>query len=117
MFPVSDVIPSRTTPFVTISLIGLNALASFYQLTLSPPDLQQFFRPLRRRAGESVVVVGRDAHVSPRRLAARVGNMLYLWIFGDNVEDRVGHSKYILFYLGCGAVAALGRSPWPHRPS
>ena len=39
-----------------------------------------------------------------------LGNMLYLWIFGDNVEDRLGHGRFLLFYLGCGATAALGQA-------
>ena len=39
-----------------------------------------------------------------------LGNMLYLWIFGDNVEDRLGHGRFLLFYLGCGAAAALGQA-------
>ena len=43
-----------------------------------------------------------------------VGNMLYLWIFGDNVEDRLGHGLYLVFYLGCGAVAA-SRKCWCSR--
>ena len=39
-----------------------------------------------------------------------LGNMLYLWIFGDNVEDRIGHGRFIVFYLLCGAVAALAQT-------
>jgi len=110
MFPVSDVIPSRTTPVVTISLIALNALAFLYELTLSDPDLQ--------RVVQIYGVV--PAHLVPASVLTSMflhggwlhflGNMLYLWIFGDNVEDRLGHGRYLLFYLGCGAAAALGQA-------
>jgi membrane associated rhomboid family serine protease len=109
MFPVSDVIPSRTTPFVTVTLIVLNALAFVYELTLDDADLQAvvlshgvvpayFSWP---SVVTSMFLHGGWLHV--------LGNMLYLWIFGDNVEDRFGHGRFALFYLGCGAAAALGQ--------
>ena len=106
MFPISDVIPSRTTPFVTIGLIALNALAFFYELRLSDAELDR----LARTAGivpaafapvdilTSMFLHGGWLHF--------VGNMLYLWIFGDNVEDRFGHVRFLIFYIACGAVAA-----------
>jgi membrane associated rhomboid family serine protease len=108
MFPVSDVIPSRTTPFVTITLIVLNALAFLYALTLSERDLQQFVEAYGvvpaslswPSVVSSLFLHGGWLHV--------LGNMLYLWIFGDNVEDRMGHGRFVLFYLGCGTAAALG---------
>jgi membrane associated rhomboid family serine protease len=110
MFPVSDVIPSRTTPIVTISLIALNALAFLYELTLGDRDLQRF-----------VLTYGVvPASLTPLSILTSMflhggwlhfgGNMLYLWIFGDNVEDRMGHGRFLLFYLGCGAAAALGQA-------
>src|SRR5262245_26432939 len=107
MFPVSDVIPSRTTPYVTIGIITLNALAFIYQLTLSDRELQVLI--------DSYGVV--PAFFSWTSLVTSMflhsgwvhvlGNMLYLWIFGDNVEDHLGHLRYLVFYLGCGSVAAL----------
>jgi len=110
MFPVSDVIPSRTTPYVTISLITLNALAFLYELTLSEPDLQLFALSYGvvpasfswPAALTSMFLHGGWLHF--------LGNMLYLWIFGDNVEDRLGHGRYVLFYLSCGAAAAVGQA-------
>lgn len=109
MFPVSDVIPSRTTPYVTIGLIGLNALAFLYELQLSDAALQQVVmeRGVVPAAFNwpsvltSMFLHGGWVHF--------LGNMLYLWIFGDNVEDRLGHGMYVLFYAGCGAVAALSQ--------
>jgi membrane associated rhomboid family serine protease len=109
MFPVSDVIPSRTTPVVTVTLIALNAVAFLYELTLGERELQWFV--------QSYGVV--PAHFSSLAVVTSMflhggwlhflGNMLYLWIFGDNVEDRLGHGRFVLFYLGCGAAAALGQ--------
>ena len=110
MFPVADVIPSRRTPVVTIGLIALNALAFFFELTLSEPELQQFVQLYGVVPGDfrwlsvltSMFLHGGWLHV--------LGNMLYLWIFGDNVEDRLGHVGYLLFYLFCGAAAAMGQA-------
>ncbi len=109
MFPVSDVIPSRTTPYVTISLIVFNALAFLYELTLSDRDLQQFvelYGVVPASLSWSSVVTSLFLHGGWLHV---LGNMLYLWIFGDNVEDRMGHGRFVLFYLGCGAAAALGQ--------
>ena len=108
MIPLRDVIPSRTVPYLTVSIIILNALAWFYELGLPREDLpvflQQFgvvpayFAPPTLIS--SMFLHGSWSHV--------LGNMWYLWIFGDNVEDRVGHGRFIAFYLLCGIVAALG---------
>ena len=107
MFPVSDVIPSRTVPFVTVSLIIVNLAVFVYQLLLPPPGLDLFI------AHYAVVpawfwlpslVTSQFLHGGWLHV---LGNMLYLWIFGDNVEDRLGHGRYLFFYLGAGAAAAL----------
>jgi membrane associated rhomboid family serine protease len=109
MFPVSDVIPSRTTPYVTIGLIGINTLAFLYELQLSDASLQQMVLELGvipAAFSWPTVVTSMFLHGGWLHF---LGNMLYLWIFGDNVEDRLGHGAYVLFYLGCGAAAALGQ--------
>ncbi len=109
MFPVSDVIPSRTTPVVTISLIALNAFAFLYELTLNDADLQWFVQSygvVPAHFSWPAVVTSMFLHGGWLHV---LGNMLYLWIFGDNVEDRLGHGLFVLFYLGCGAAAALGQ--------
>ena len=109
MFPLRDVIPSRTTPVVTFSLIALNTLAFFYQLSLA------------ERVNEFVFTWGLvPAYFSWITLVSSMflhggflhfaGNMLYLWIFGDNVEDRMGHGRFLTFYLLCGAAAALAQT-------
>src|ERR1700730_16120262 len=109
MIPIRDVIPSRTIPYITVTIIGLNAVAWLFELGLPPETAQGFltrsglvpadFRPLTLVT--SMFLHGSWMHV--------IGNMWYLWIFGDNVEDRVGHGRFIFFYLLCGIAAALGQ--------
>jgi membrane associated rhomboid family serine protease len=109
VFPVSDVIPSRTTPYVTVGLIALNALAFLFELQLSRPELQLFvqtFGVVPAYFTWPTLITSAFLHEGWLHL---LGNMLYLWIFGDNVEDQLGHVGYLLFYLGCGAAAALGQ--------
>ena len=110
MFPLSDVIPSRTTPFVTMTLIALNAVAFLFELTLPEYELQLFvqsFGVVPAHFDWGSVVTSLFLHGGWLHF---LGNMLYLWIFGDNVEDRLGHGLYIVFYLFCGAAAALGQA-------
>ena len=108
MIPLRDVIPSRTFPFITITIIVLNALAWLFELSLDPGQLQQFLYVYG--------VVPADFHV-PTLFTSMflhggwmhvIGNMWYLWIFGDNVEDRFGHFRYVIFYLLCGVAASAG---------
>jgi membrane associated rhomboid family serine protease len=109
MFPVSDVIPSKTTPYVTVGLIGLNAVVFLYELQLTRPELQLFaqvFGVVPAYFSWPTVFTSMFLHEGWLHL---FGNMLYLWIFGDNVEDRLGHFGYLVFYLACGTAAALGQ--------
>ena len=109
MIPLRDVIPSRTTPYITVTIIVLNALAWFLELSLPRDVLPVFLQvygvvPAQLHALTlltSMFLHGSWMHV--------IGNMWYLWIFGDNVEDRVGHGRFIVFYLLCGIAAALGQ--------
>src|SRR6266536_2875678 len=108
MIPLRDIIPSRTTPYVTISLISLNVLVFLYELSLGRAvDAFTLYWGLVPAAFSWVTVFtsmflhGGLLHVA--------GNMLYLWIFGDNVEDRLGHGRFIVFYLLCGMAAAFGQ--------
>jgi membrane associated rhomboid family serine protease len=110
MFPVADVIPSRTTPVVTITLIALNALGFLFEITLSEPQLRllvQSFGVVPAAFDWVAVLTSMFLHGGWLHF---LGNMLYLWIFGDNVEDRLGHGWYLAFYLACGAAAALGQA-------
>jgi membrane associated rhomboid family serine protease len=109
MFPVSDVIPSKTTPYVTIGLVILNAAVFLYELQLTRPELQlvaQVFGVVPAYFSWPTLFTSMFLHEGWLHL---FGNMLYLWIFGDNVEDRLGHFGYLVFYLACGATAALGQ--------
>ena len=109
MIPLRDVIPSRTTPYITVTIIVLNVLAWLFELAL-PPDVRTLFLQVYG-------VVPADFHATTLITSMFLhggwmhvlGNMWYLWIFGDNVEDRLGHGRFIVFYLLCGVIAALGQ--------
>src|SRR5258705_4380713 len=109
MIPLRDIIPSRTTPVVTIALIAVNVLVFLYELSLGRAvDAFTLYWVLEPAAFSWVTVLtsmflhGGVLHVA--------GNMLYLWIFGDNVEDRMGHGRFLVFYLLCGVAAALAQT-------
>jgi membrane associated rhomboid family serine protease len=109
MIPLRDIIPSRTTPVVTIALIAINVLVFLYELSLGRAvDAFTLYWGLVPAAFSWVAVLtsmflhGGIMHVA--------GNMLYLWIFGDNVEDRMGHGRFLVFYLLCGTAAALAQT-------
>lgn len=111
MFPIGDDNHgARGVPVVTVGLIAVNVLVYLYQLTLSLPDLQSFIvtygaipAEIERGADlytllTSMFVHGGFAHIA--------GNMLFLWIFGDNIEQRFGPILYLLFYVGTGLAAS-----------
>ena len=109
MIPLRDVIPSRTTPVVTLALIGLNVIVFLHELLLPSADLQRFYFTAGLIPADfhwpavltSMFVHSGWVHVG--------GNLLTLWIFGDNVEDRMGHGRFLAFYLGAGVLAALAQ--------
>src|SRR3979409_965471 len=109
MIPLRDVIPSRTTPYITITIIVLNALAWLFELSLPHDVMNEFltiYGVVPADFSPPTLITSMFLHGSWLHV---IGNMWYLWIFGDNVEDRVGHGRFIVFYLLCGAVAALGQ--------
>ncbi|HEX6199963.1 MAG TPA: rhomboid family intramembrane serine protease [Thermoanaerobaculia bacterium] len=120
MIPLRDDEPSHSKPVVTIVLIAVNVAFFLYELSLGP-RLQEFlmsaaFVPARMFDGGapgggglqlggallSMFLHGGWAHIG--------GNMLFLWIFGDNVEDRLGHLRFIVFYLACGLAATYAQA-------
>jgi membrane associated rhomboid family serine protease len=107
MIPLSDVIPSRTTPVVTVTLIVVNALVFLYEQALSEPFLREFVASYALIPAEFSVAALFTSQFQHAGWMHILSNMLYLWIFGDNVEDRLGHVRFILFYLGAGAAAAI----------
>jgi membrane associated rhomboid family serine protease len=116
MIPLRDVIPSRSTPVVTISIIVLNGLVFAYQLSLGASG-QAFIFAHGLVPSEFSLITLLTSMFLHGGLMHVGGNMLYLWIFGDNVEDRMGHARFIVFYLLCGAAAALAQT-WanPNSP-
>src|ERR1041385_424394 len=104
MIPLRDIIPSRTTPVVTISLIAINVLVFLYELSLGRAvDAFTLYWGLVPAAFSWVAVfTSMFLHGGLLHIA---GNMLYLWIFGDNVEDTLGPVLYLFFYLFCGLAA------------
>ena len=109
MIPLRDVIPSRTTPWVTIGLIALNILVFIREITLPAEALDDFIRTFGLIPAEfSWISLATSMFVHAGWLHAG-SNLLCLWIFGDNVEDRLGHGRYLIFYLLAGGCAAWGR--------
>ena len=109
MIPLRDVIPSRTTPGVTIAIIALNALVFAYEFSLGS-EVNEFiigYGLIPAAFSWATLVTSMFLHGGFFHFA---GNMLYLWIFGDNVEDRMGHGRFVAFYLLCGTAAALAQT-------
>ena len=109
MFPISDVIPSRRTPVVTIGLIVLNTLAFLYELSLSDVELDRLVRAAGTVPADFSALDAVTSLFLHGGWLHFLGNMLYLWIFGDNVEDSFGHVRFLLFYVFCGAAAAIAQ--------
>ena len=115
MIPVRDEIRTRETPVVNYLLIAVNVLVFLLMLSMSDTSLEAFFYehamiPANYMDGSVSFGDVMDIFTSMfmhAGLAHIGGNMIYLWIFGDNVEDRVGHGRYLIFYLVGGLVADL----------
>jgi len=121
MFPISDDNPSHIRPYVTWGFIGLCVLVFFWQASLgSEAGETAVFRlgmiPARvfgyAEPGPELAVVPAWATIFTSMFMHGGwmhlgGNMLFLWIFGDNIEDSMGHFRFAVFYLLCGAAAAL----------
>jgi len=113
--PLNDNNPTRITPYVTYGLIGLNVFIFLYEMSLAPPALEQFIRTwgvvpaeLTARANQEWITLFSSQFLHGGILHLG-GNMLYLWVFGNNIEDKLGHARFTFFYLSCGALAALAQ--------
>jgi membrane associated rhomboid family serine protease len=109
MIPLRDVIPSRTTPGVTLTLIGINVVFYLFGLLLTERGRDAYllaFGLIPAYFSFVNVFTSMFLHAGFAHLA---GNMLFLWIFGDNVEDRMGHGRFLGFYLICGVSATLAQ--------
>jgi membrane associated rhomboid family serine protease len=125
MFPISDDNPRSQTPIVTWSIIGICVLVFLWQASLGDERGQiavfEFGMIPARVFGTAelgpeftaaapawlTVITSMFMHGGWMHLAL---NMLFLWIFGDNVEDSMGHVRYLVFYLACGTAAAMGQA-------
>jgi membrane associated rhomboid family serine protease len=121
VLPLKDDIPTARTPVVTIAIISLNVLVFLYQLSLGPQQkvfiyalgvvpfeiinkvdlVPRITLPLKTTIFTSMFIHGGVFHI--------FSNMLYLWIFGNNVEDTLGRPRFILFYLLCGVTATYSQ--------
>jgi len=129
VIPLKDDVASETTPVVTYGLIALNIVVYLYQFSLGLDSrgpgqgafeafVMEFGAVPCRLTGACATA---DQFPSPiatifsamfmhANLLHVAGNMLYLWIFGDNVEDTLGHGRFLLFYIASGVAAALGQT-------
>ncbi len=110
MIPLRDIIPSRTTPWVTFLLIGVNVLVFLFELTLGPRGLQQFIFAAGLIPAQFSWIAAFTAMFVHAGWIHIGGNMLCLWIFGDNVEDRMGHGRFLVFYLLAGLAGNLAQT-------
>jgi membrane associated rhomboid family serine protease len=119
MFPLRDTVRSRTFPFVNTTIIVINILVFLYEFALGPHldafisnyglTPVRFFWGLHHDLSDAIIPLFTSMFLHGGWLHV-LGNMWFLYIFGDNVEDRVGHGKYIIFYLLCGIAAALSQA-------
>jgi rhomboid family protein len=134
MIPLKDDVPSHSLPLVTVGLIVLNVLAFLYQLSLGIDSWGPGGGAAQAFVAEFGVIPCRLTQSCPGSLLRAIddfpppwvtvvssmflhggllhvgGNMLYLWIFGDNIEDTLGHGRFLVFYLASGAAAAMGQA-------
>ena len=120
MFPIHDDNPTRITPYVTYVLLSACVLVFFWQISLGEAAQQAVYSfgviPSVLFASKNLPA---ELEILPAWLTIfssmflhggwmhLIGNMLYLWVFGNNVEDAMGHRRFIVFYLACGLLAAL----------
>jgi membrane associated rhomboid family serine protease len=122
MFPISDDNPRNITPYVTWALIGACVLVFLWQVSLGQQGgeraIFEFGMIPARLFGYSELSSGGVIPAWATMLTSmfmhggwlHLGlNMLFLWIFGDNVEESMGHVRYLIFYLACGVAAALAQ--------
>ena len=111
MLPLRDDIPSSRVPIVTVTLISLNAIVFIQELRLGPHLEDVLYSwaliPARYTGGDDASLAGLALPFFSSMFLHGgwihlIGNMWTLWIFGDNVEDRLGHGKFLLLYLFSG---------------
>jgi membrane associated rhomboid family serine protease len=109
MFPIRDTQPSYSKPVVTVFLIAINILIFLFEFSLDDYTRNAFISQyglVPDRFSVTNLYTSMFLHAGWLHV---LGNMWFLWIFGDNVEDILGHGKFLLFYLLCGTVAGLAQ--------
>ncbi|WP_035991588.1 rhomboid family intramembrane serine protease [Leptolyngbya sp. KIOST-1] len=123
MVPLHDNNPTQITPWVNYGLIATNILVFLYALTLTPSQLEELFQtfavvpeqltasfqsgnPAQMWAEGITLFTSQFLHGGFLHLG---GNMMFLWVFGNNIEEKLGRVSYLFFYLTCGALAALAQ--------
>ena len=123
MVPLRDRNPIKITPYVTYVLIGLNVAIFLYEINLSPPELEAFFQlfaviPQELTLGFRGLSTNQPIPEWMTLFSAQFlhggilhlgGNMLYLWVFGNNIEEVLGRFRFLIFYLACGVLASLAQ--------
>ncbi len=120
MFPISDKSPTRRFPLMNLTLIAINVIVFLFELSMSPRQLDRFFtiwgvvpnniffafaHPLQTPwTIWATLITSQFIHAGWAHI---IGNMLFLWVFGDNVEDVLGSFVYLVFYLASGVAAGL----------
>ncbi len=119
MIPLKDDIVSRKKPIITYLILGLNILVYLYEFALGPGKNEfiwsfgavpyDIFHPISLDGGFSLepylrIFFSMFIHANFMQI---MGNMVFLWVFSDNVEDRLGHLKFLIFYLICGIAGAM----------
>ena len=130
MIPLRDDNPTSITPFVTYAFIAACVLAFLWQMSLGDKGFEAAVLAL----GVTPAILLGDARLPPELYLVPpvatvfssmflhggfmhlAGNMLYLWIFGNNIEDSMGHVRFVIFYLLCGVAAVLAQA-WPNPDS
>ncbi|MGE5542943.1 MAG: rhomboid family intramembrane serine protease [Bacillota bacterium] len=113
MIPLRDSVRSRRFPVVNVLIIVANVLIFVYEMTLPGRQVDVLFRTyglvpakfaMTGVASFLPLITSQFLHGGPLHVG---GNMLYLWVFGDNIEDRMGHLRYLVFYLLLGCISGL----------
>jgi membrane associated rhomboid family serine protease len=122
VIPIRDINPRRTPPIVNVALIAVNVLFFLFELSLGEQGLQRFLMSAAFVPGKLLgdglspgdVPVGLESALLSMFLhggwAHIIGNMLFLWVFGDNIEDRLGHVRYLIFYILAGYAATFAHA-------
>ncbi|HVA16663.1 MAG TPA: rhomboid family intramembrane serine protease [Candidatus Dormibacteraeota bacterium] len=123
MIPLKNLRPRIHFPTVTVALIVANFLVFFYQLTLDPRALQSFIMTYSMVPARAQLALAHSQYTLAQGFLPLVtsmflhagwlhiiGNMWFLWLFGPNVEDRLGHVPYLGFYLVCGLGAGIAQT-------